>query len=332
MIAKNPAHIAFASFLSAEKMRFKMFLHLILALIGLHLFSTIIFLLLITQPPQLRISGLWLFSHAMTEINPDYQVIFPDSHGNFRTTVKTVAQSAEVGDYVQDYGRVLQHCFYLSASVYLLLPVLLFWFRHRSRKQLQAFHIRGSRLLTYRQLNKLMRLKREASSLPLGKVTMPRSAENKSVFILGRPGSGKSTALNQIIRKLAERQTKMLIYDFKGEYLEKFYDYQTDIIFNPLDSRSVTWNLFAEIRQTTDIDSIASSLIPPAHAHADPFWSDAARQVFSGILHYLFYHDFRTNADIWKMITSNVSTLREALLSVCRLSGNMPSNPIQNPT
>jgi len=39
----------------------------------------------------------------------------------------------------------------------------------------------------------------------------------------------------------------------------------------------------------------------------DPFWNDAARDVFSGILHYLYQNNSRTNRDIWTAVTAPIS-------------------------
>jgi type IV secretory pathway TraG/TraD family ATPase VirD4 len=44
-------------------------------------------------------------------------------------------------------------------------------------------------------------------------------------------------------------------------------------------------------------------LIPSTYT-GDTFWNDAARGVFSGILHYLWQHNRKTNADIWEGVTA----------------------------
>jgi type IV secretory pathway TraG/TraD family ATPase VirD4 len=77
---------------------------------------------------------------------------------------------------------------------------------------------------------------------------------------------------------------RVVIYDYKSDYLSKFYRPKKDIIFNPLDARGLEWNLFNEIKTRMDIDAIAASLIPPPISTSDPFWNDAARGVFAGIL------------------------------------------------
>lgn len=114
----------------------------------------------------------------------------------------------------------------------------------------------------------------------------------------------KTQVIRQIVSILRERNEKAIIYDFKGDYLCKFYDPSRDFIFNPLDQRCVDWNVFNEIETSMDIDSVATSLIPPAIAHTDPFWNDAARDVFAGILHFLYREGKILNSDIWTAVTA----------------------------
>jgi len=136
----------------------------------------------------------------------------------------------------------------------------------------------------------------------LGIIPVPFWVENRHFLVVGRPGTGKTTLLNQIIEKLRQREEKAIIYDFKGDYLSCFYNPETDYIFNPLDSRCVNWCLFEEIEMIPDIDSIATSMIPPSYQE-DKFWTDAARDIFSSILHYLVITEKRTNQAIWDFVS-----------------------------
>jgi hypothetical protein len=57
-----------------------------------------------------------------------------------------------------------------------------------------------------------------------------------------------------------------------------------------------------------DIDAAAHSLISSAYMQ-DPFWNDAARDVFSGILHYLYQNNAKSNSDIWAAVTAPISNI-----------------------
>ncbi|WP_353685429.1 type IV secretion system DNA-binding domain-containing protein [Thermodesulfovibrio sp. 3462-1] len=190
--------------------------------------------------------------------------------------------------------------FAMSFWLWLLFPFAIRYFKHRAEKQAEDVYIRGARVL---DRDEIQRMIKEECDLPLGSFKMPVSAEVKHMFIVGRPGVGKTVALSQVIERLKERKVKGVIYDFKGDYVSKFYDPSTDILFNPLDTRCLGWNIFNEISTHMDIDAVAHSLIPPPYM-ADPFWNDAARDVFAGILHYLWQNNAKTNMDIWNAVTA----------------------------
>ncbi len=148
--------------------------------------------------------------------------------------------------------------------------------------------------------------------LMLDRVPIPKKVECEHFFFCGRPGVGKTVAMSQIISQIEEIDGKAIIYDFKGDYVQRFYQPGRDLIFNPLDIRSVGWSLFNEVSTVMDIDAIAHSLIPPAQQN-DPFWNDAARDVFSGILRYLFLCGRTKNSDIWELASSPISVISELL-------------------
>ena len=186
--------------------------------------------------------------------------------------------------------------------------LLLGYFKKRAMDQASSQYVRGAKLLTPRELNMEMKHKKEILDLPVGPVKLPREAEVKHMIFIGSPGAGKTNQASQMIERLKERREKMVIYDFKGDYLSKFYDPERDIIFNPLDKRCMGWNLFNELSRLMDIDATAYSLISQSYTQ-DPFWNDAARDVFSGILYYLYYNSARSNADIWTAVTAPIAEI-----------------------
>lgn len=185
-------------------------------------------------------------------------------------------------------------------------PLFLGYFKKRSKEQTGNTYVRGAKLIAPKELAKQMKTHKDAADLPVGPVRLPRSAEVKHLLFIGAPGTGKTNQASQMIERLVERGDKMIIYDFKGDYLAKFYDPGRDIIFNPLDTRCQGWNLFNELSRFMDIDAVAHSLIAQSYMQ-DPFWNDAARDVFSGILHYLYQNNARSNSDIWAAVTAPIS-------------------------
>lgn len=191
-------------------------------------------------------------------------------------------------------------CLIVGSAVY---PATIYYFSNLSRKQSENKYIRGAKLTTVAELKKEMAKRKEDVDIPFGEIKLPVSAEVKHYFMCGRPGAGKTVLTSKMFDRLRCRQERGILYDFKGDYVSRFYNPESDILFNPLDRRCLGWSIFNDIKTVMDIDSVAHSLIPPAYS-ADPFWNDGARDVFSGILHYLYQKDKVHNKDIWNAVTS----------------------------
>lgn len=191
-------------------------------------------------------------------------------------------------------------------AIFLLYPFIIKKFKNKSIEQSNKQYIRGARLDSKAEFFKQAKENEDKLDLPLGSVNQPRNAEPKHLIAIGSPGSGKTVAFSGILERLIERKEKGIIYDNKGDYLSKFYDpNRGDMIFNPLDPRSLNWNIFDEIQYSTDAQTIAQSLIPPPITQSEPFWQNGARSVFTGILHTLYTKGKRSNADIWDMVIAD---------------------------
>jgi type IV secretory pathway TraG/TraD family ATPase VirD4 len=135
------------------------------------------------------------------------------------------------------------------------------------------------------------------SNIPINKkLSIPFECENRHFLVIGKPGSGKTQLLNRAIEKITERGDKTIIYDLKGDFIAHFYNPKTDIIFNPIDKRSVGWCLFNDVSDLFSLESVCSSLVP--QASSDPFWNNAARDVLYSCLFYCLANGLKTNADI----------------------------------
>lgn len=232
--------------------------------------------------------------------------------------------SSAVNMQVPDVGRlgsIAKIVFFKSIGFsLLLLPVTIFavlkakkHFIKKGVEELTDEFKRGAELATPDELKKKIRQSGGKTSIQIGPVEMPVSAEVMHLFVIGGPGSGKTTFANPLLETLHKRgEKRALIYDFKGDYVSKFYNSDTDILFNPMDSRSVRWTISNEISSLPDIDAIAASLIPPA-MQSDPFWNDGARDVFAGLNHYLLQNNMRTNADIWSAVSAPAIQIRDWL-------------------
>ena len=82
----------------------------------------------------------------------------------------------------------------------------------------------------------------------LAGVPVAAQDETKHFKLIGATGTGKSTAIREMLTAALERGDRAIIADPDGGYLARFYSAERgDVILNPFDSRSVVWDLFGEI-------------------------------------------------------------------------------------
>jgi type IV secretory pathway TraG/TraD family ATPase VirD4 len=124
---------------------------------------------------------------------------------------------------------------------------------------------------------------RRSPDLTLAGTPVPSQDETKHFKLVGTTGTGKSTAIREILRAALARGDRAVIADPDGGYLKQFYDAKRgDVILNPFDERSVKWDLFGEIRNAYDVDQLARSLIPD-HEGSDRSWRGYARTFFTAV-------------------------------------------------
>lgn len=208
-------------------------------------------------------------------------------------------------------SNIIRVAFMRSFFVWLLLAVPIYFFYKRTKKETEKSHVRGMTLQSEKQLRD--KLKKEKSLLPLSeKICLPRRYESEHIFIAGKSRVGKSVQIKRIVSTIRERHLRACIYDFKGEYVQLFYNPEKDFILNPLDQRGASWNLFDELESRADLSAVVDSLIPQSSGD-DKFWSAAARDVFRGILAALYEQGHRTNKALWQACTQEISGIAELL-------------------
>jgi len=121
-------------------------------------------------------------------------------------------------------------------------------------------------------------------AVTLAGVAVPLEDESKHFKLMGTTGSGKSTAMRELLDGALKRGDRAVIADPDGAYLSRFYDPKRgDVILNPFDARSAKWDLFSEIKHSYDIDQMARAFIPD-RGNADPTWTSYGRTFFSALL------------------------------------------------
>lgn len=290
---------------STLKMNIKMHKNIVLCLLML---QTALFIIncKVTAKYDTYVLGKYIAAKYVNGSSRRRPMTFKNKDGSVsRTTARTIAKKKPwIKDTVnKELRRIGLNWIYLFISTASLYPLMLMFFRKKSKKQSEKRYIRGAKIITPEEFNEQSRSRDEALDLPLGSIRMPVKNENRHCMAIGMQGSGKSVLFKGIVPRLYDRRDFGIILDNKGEYYSAFFDAENDLLFNPLDRRSLGWNLFNELENYPNVDAVAASLVPPTISNNDPFWNDAARGVFSGCLHYLYQNDLRNNQHLWDMLT-----------------------------
>jgi type IV secretory pathway TraG/TraD family ATPase VirD4 len=119
--------------------------------------------------------------------------------------------------------------------------------------------------------------------ITLAGIPVPAQDETKHFKLIGTTGTGKTTAIQEILTSALARGDRAVIADPDGGYLRQFYRADRgDVVLNPFEANSVKWDLFSEIKSSYDVEQLARSLIPD-HEGQDRSWRGYARTFFSAV-------------------------------------------------
>jgi type IV secretory pathway TraG/TraD family ATPase VirD4 len=171
--------------------------------------------------------------------------------------------------------------------------------------QAGAVHRRGA-LVTEEELPRAPRRRRPPAGaspgLTLAGVRVPEADETKHFKLVGTTGTGKSTAIHELLRAALARGDRAVIADPDGGYLRSFYDRRRgDVILNPFDARSARWDLFAELGDDYDVEQLARSLIPD-HEGSDRSWRGYARTFFSAVTSQAHAAGSRDVSELYRLL------------------------------
>ena len=94
-------------------------------------------------------------------------------------------------------------------------------------------------------------------------VRLPRSLEAGHLLVMGDVGSGTSGVLRQVLREIAARGERAIVYDPSLAYVPSCYDpSRGDVLLNPMDQRAPFWTLANDLHDPTDALTVATSLVP----------------------------------------------------------------------
>jgi type IV secretory pathway TraG/TraD family ATPase VirD4 len=144
----------------------------------------------------------------------------------------------------------------------------------------------------------------QAEQLSFAGIPVRPGDETKHFKVLGTTGTGKSTAIGELLAKALERGDRAVFADPDGGYRARFFDrYRGDIVLNPFEPCSLKWDPFAEIRNAYDIEQLAGSLIPDTHDRAAGEWRAYARTFLGAVLRSCRRSNRPDCAELWRLMS-----------------------------
>lgn len=200
------------------------------------------------------------------------------------TFIEHPATEKMLGNINQAYSKGLIYGLFFMLFV---VAVIFCLFIRRGEMQRDKKEVRGARLSSPKALVKELKSHKEASDYTMAGYALKKDAEVQNILISGSNGTGKTTAMLELMRRTRANKQRAIVYDKKGTFVTEFYRPGKDIILNPLDERSPAWNIWAECHDGADFETIAQALMPEHLSGNDPFWVNAARTIFSSACHQL---------------------------------------------
>jgi type IV secretory pathway TraG/TraD family ATPase VirD4 len=128
--------------------------------------------------------------------------------------------------------------------------------------------------------------------------------ETKHFKLIGTTGTGKSTAIGELLAGALARGDRAVIADPNGGYLARHYDPgRGDVILNPFEARSVRWDAYAELEAPYDFEALARALIPDGRGE-ERVWRLYAQTLLSSVLRQTAGAGVREVSELYRLIAS----------------------------
>jgi hypothetical protein len=149
--------------------------------------------------------------------------------------------------------------------------------------------IRGRELISFERIKELA----IGYSGPYwGYVALPEGSATQHFAAIGSTGSGKTMLLRLLMQSVIPRikegsDSRALIYDAKADILPLLDGMGVAApvwILNPFDERSSAWEMGVDVTAPATAQQIATILIAPSKNESQPFFTDAARALLTGVM------------------------------------------------
>lgn len=127
--------------------------------------------------------------------------------------------------------------------------------------------------------------------------------ETKHFKMIGTTGTGKSTAIRELLAAALERGDRAVIADPDGGYCARFFDgWRADRVLNPFLAQSARWEPLTELEGPADPELLASALISSSTDAAAGEWRGYARAFVAAVLERSRFIPGCDGRELWRLI------------------------------
>jgi type IV secretory pathway TraG/TraD family ATPase VirD4 len=127
--------------------------------------------------------------------------------------------------------------------------------------------------------------------------------ETKHFKFIGTTGTGKSTAIRELLRGAIARGDRAIFADPDGGYAASFYNrYRGDLVLNPFERDSPKWDLFAEIKDSYDVEQTVAALIPDCEDASAREWRTYGRTFLAAVIRGCVSSGRRNMDELWRLL------------------------------
>ncbi|MGO9036967.1 MAG: type IV secretion system DNA-binding domain-containing protein [Steroidobacteraceae bacterium] len=160
----------------------------------------------------------------------------------------------------------------------------------------------------------------------LAGVPIPIGDETKHFKLIGTTGTGKSTAIRELMSSALARGDRAVFADPDGGYHRAFFDRRRgDLVLNPFEKGSVKWDLFAELKSPYDVEELASGLIPSSSDASASEWRAYARTFVGAVVRGCLAKKRHDCAEFWRLLAVAPSEELQSLVA------GTPAQPFLDP-
>lgn len=225
---------------------------------------------------------------------------------NSRTVnISTILASPRYQKEINHFKQYLLNLVTYATSITIGLAIIIFavWSKFGKTAR-ESKHISGSTIKNVKEIRKYLKKHNLISKFHIGDMPLIKDIETRHFLVTGSTGSGKTNLINTLLPQIRIAKQPSIVVDQTGEMIEQYYDpNRGDIIFNPLDARSHSWDFWLDATSGGSVigeidprlETFAKVLFSFGRKHlSDPFWQNSAETLFVSCVESLLMHDNKT--------------------------------------